>query len=704
MAPDPAAVADQLTMEEACAVVAGVSMWRSAAVDRLGVPQVKVTDGPNGARGEFMGDDRTPAVVTPAGIALGASFDPHLVRRVGALLGREARRRSAHVLLAPAVNLHRTPVGGRTFEYLSEDPELTAALAVAYVQGVQSTGVAVTVKHLVCNDTEVDRLTVDVHVDERVLRELYLRPFEAAVRDGGAWGVMTAYNRLHGEFCAANRWLLDEVLRNEWGFDGVVVSDWYGAHDTVASAHAGLDLEMPGPPRIYGAALAAAVERRQVDADAVRRLARRVLELGDRTGAAERPAGEPERSVVDDTEVALCREAAVAGTVLVRNEGAALPLLGAMSLCVIGRAGGTPRVMGGGSAALRAVRSGSIVDALRDRGMRVRHAVGCDIDRHAPLPDADRVVGPDGEPGLVVTYHAGPGGDGPALATRRISTTHLQLFGSLPEGVPPGDWSVVVRGAFRCRHDGAHDVGAIVNGRPRVTVGGAVVVSGVDALPRSDEWNGTMSVEQLATVDGRAGGLLDIEVVWPRRSPFGTLRIGVREPVAGDPVDEAAAAAGGAEAAVVVVGTNDDWESEGHDRTSIALPGRQDELVRRVAAVNPRTVVVVNAGSPVAMPWADDVAAIVVGWFGGMEMADAVADVLVGAADPGGRLPTTFPRSLDDVPAWRWHDPVDGVQTYGEGFDVGYRAHDRTGVAPQWPFGHGLSYGSARWGDPHVSA
>ena len=698
------AMPDEMTVDDACTLLGGASVWRTHPIDRLGMPEIKMTDGPNGARGQFSGDERTAAVVTPAGVCLAASFDPSLVRRIGDLLGRETRRRSAHVLLAPSVNLHRTPVGGRTFEYFSEDPELTARLAAAFVEGVQSNGVAVTVKHMVCNDTEVERLTVDVRIDERVLRELYLRPFEVAVTEAGAWGIMTAYNRLNGEFCAANHRLLQEVLRDEWGFDGFVVSDWYGAHDGVASALAGLDLEMPGPARIYGARLREAVEAGQVPADRVLELAGHLRTLAERTGAAEHPADDPERSELHDDEVALCRDAAAAGTVLLRNVDGALPLDGVRTLAVVGPGAVRTRTMGGGSASLRALRERSIADALAERFEHVEVEVGCDIDRLAPLPDPDRVVGPDGEPGLVATYHAGRSGDGPVLATRRISTPNLQLFGVVPDGVPEDEHTIVVRGAYRCTRTGPHQVGAMASGRPRIEVGGTVVMNGVDDLPRGDGWNGIVSTEQLAVVDATAGDLVPIEVHWPRSRLLGILRIGIREPQLTDPVADAVAAATGADAAVVVVGTNDEWESEGNDRTTIALPGRQDELVDAVAAANPRTVVVVNAGSPVAMPWADRVAAVVVGWFGGMEMAEAVADVLTGVRDPGGRLPTSFPHRLDDVAAMRWHDPVDGVQTYGEGFDVGYRGHDRSGVAPQWPFGHGLSYGDAEWGPATASA
>ena len=254
-----------LSLDDKCRLVAGQTTWRTQAFPEAGIPQLKMSDGPNGVRGEGHGGAGTPGVVMPSGITTGATWDPELVAELGALVGTEAIRKGAHIVLGPTVNLHRTPVGGRTFECYSEDPELTGALASAWVRGVQSHDVAVTVKHFVANDTEIERMSVDVDVDERTLRELYLRPFERTVKEANAWGIMSSYNKVAGEHAAHNRRLLTEILRDEWGFDGFVVSDWYGVHDAAAAANAGLDLEMPGPVRIYGNKLVAAVERGDVD-------------------------------------------------------------------------------------------------------------------------------------------------------------------------------------------------------------------------------------------------------------------------------------------------------------------------------------------------------------------------------------------------------------------------------------------------------
>lgn len=695
----------ELTLEEKCRLLGGASSWRTHPIERVGIPEIKMSDGPNGVRGEFSADDRTPSVVVPVGIVQGATWDPELIGRVGDLLGKEARRKSAHVLLAPAVNLHRTPIGGRTFEYFSEDPELTAVLGAATVRGVQAHGVAVTVKHFTANDTEVERNSVDVVVDERVLRELYLRPFEVAVREAGAWGIMSAYNKLDGDFCAANDHLLNEILRREWGFDGFVVSDWYGAHEPVGSANGGLSIEMPGPARVYGATLQEAVEAGRVDEATVDALVRDVLVLIERTDAVGRSADEPEESVDDPDERRLCREVAIAGTVLARNVGGALPLAGFLgTVAVIGPNAADTRTMGGGSSALQSLPQRSVLAALRARLGAVLHEPGCLIDKHTPLPPAEALIGPDGAPGLEVRFINGIDPSVEPVYVSRVSETNLRFFGSVPVGVGPGPCLLQVRGAYVPSVDGTHEVGAISTGRPAIRVGDHQLTRGGEKLPAGEAFFGMGSSEQLARLDLRAGEAVEIDVELRLNNPFAAVRLGVRPPVDPEMLDRAVDAARAADAAVVVVGTNDEWETEGSDRTTIALPGDQDELVRRVAAVNERTIVVVNAGSPVAMPWADEVEAIVIPFFGGMEMGDAVADVLLGEADPGGRLPITFPRRLEDAPAWLHYRPVDGVQRYDEGFAIGYRGHDRSGIEPQFPFGHGLSYGEATWGEATASA
>jgi beta-glucosidase len=723
-----------LSLDDKCRLVAGRSTWRTRAFPDAGIPQLKMSDGPNGVRGEGHGGSGTPGVVVPAGITLGATWDPDLVGEIGALLGAEAVRKGAHILLGPTVNLHRTPIGGRTFECYSEDPELTGSLAVAYVRGVQSREVAVTVKHFVANDTEIERMTVDVDVDERTLRELYLRPFERTVKEADAWGIMSSYNKVAGEHAAHNRRLLTDILRGEWGFDGFVVSDWFGVHEAAPAANAGLSLEMPGPVRVYGDKLVTAVERGEVDEVQVDRLVRDLLVLANRVRADERPAGESEQSVDDPDERALTRRAAIAGTVLLRNDPDAdgstvLPFdAGAVhSIAVIGPNAAIDRCMGGGSASLTPFGHRTLLAAITDRlgpdsdvGATVTYETGVNIDRLTPVVRKGQLRRPDGEPGLLVSYMNGADWDGDVVADETASTSLVRFFGSTPAGVDPRGFSARIEGSFVPDADGPHTIGVVTTGPVTLAVdtgsGFATVVDDPNMeLPRSEEFFGYGSEEVTATIECQEGVPVPIVAKWSTAAGngFAAIRLGIRPPEPADLLDRAVAAAAAADIAIVMVGTNDEWETEGQDRTTMDLPGRQDELVRRVVAANPRTAVIVNAGSPVTMDWAADddperAPAVLTSFFAGQEQADALVDVLLGVADPGGRLPTTIPVRLADSPSYVHHRPDHdstgaGTQRYGEGLFMGYRGHDARRLAPRFPFGHGLSYGSTEWAEASAS-
>ncbi|MGA9277105.1 beta-glucosidase family protein [Ilumatobacter sp.] len=724
-----------LDLAHKCRLVAGKDNWRTKAFPEAGIPQLKMSDGPTGVRGEGHGSAGTAGVAVPAGIALGASWDPDLLADIGDLLGTEARRKRAHVLLGPTVNLHRTPVGGRTFECYSEDPELSGALAAAYVRAVQAHGVAVTVKHLVCNDTEIDRMTVDVDIDERPLRELYLRPFERAVKEGGAWGIMSAYNRLNGDHAAQNRRLLTDILRDEWGFDGFVVSDWFGVHEPVSAANAGLTVEMPAPVRVYGRRLAEAVERGDVTEETVDGLVRDLLTVMNRTSADERSCDEPEEAIDDPTERALTRRAAIAGTVLLRNAPVAtlgrpalpIPVEGLGTVAVIGPNAVIDRSMGGGSASLTPFGHRTLLDALTDRlaerspSTTVGYDIGVRIDRLTPIARREQLRTPDGAPGLHLEYVNGRDWDAPMVVEAKSSTSMLRFFGTTPDAVDATAFGARVTGSFIPDVDGPHVIGVVSTGPVTMTATTAgaeptVVVDDPDMLlPRTREFFGYGSEESCAVVHATAGEPIDLAVKWTTAADngFAALRIGVRAPDPDDLFEQAIASAADADVAVVVVGTNDEWETEGFDRETMDLPGRQNELISAVTAANPNTVVVVNAGSPVTMDWADDAAsgsspAVVTSFFAGQEQAEAMVDVLLGDADPGGRLPTTYPVRLADHPAIDHHQPVysDGkppVQRYAEGLFIGHRHYERSGIAPRFWLGHGLSYGTATWGTVDVS-
>jgi beta-glucosidase len=706
---------DDMTLDERVSLLAGANFWHTAGIPRLGVAPMRVSDGPVGARGVHF--DGPASINVPCSTLLGATWDVELVEQIGALLGRETKAKGASVLLAPTVNLHRTPIGGRNFECVSEDPLLTAQVAVAYVTGLQSEGVASCIKHFVGNDTEFERMSIDSVIDERTLRELYLVPFEAAVRDAGVMAVMTSYNRINGDWAAESP-LVADVLRGEWGFDGLVMSDWFGTHSTVAALHAGLDLEMPGPTLHRGALVIDALERGEISEADVRERALVVLAFLDRLGVLGTDGPGPETTRHDDADESLVRRAAAAGMVLLQNRGPVdaapptLPLQPAAlrRIAVIGPNSSVGQIMGGGSAHVTPTQISHPLAALRSRleplGIEVSYAPGCTTFKRLPELDAERCSE------LSVDLFATPDelDDSAAVPLSTITAGTSRLMWPLdPTGRGDGNPAFGARMSTVFTPDvtGAWRFSVESITPARVLVDGVVLLDNTD-VPPGGSFFGMGRGEVVASLELEAGRPVRLSAeLRHHRTGAGMsgLNIGAAPPVRGDMIDEAERVAAEADLAVIVVGTNDDWESEGWDRTTLDLPGEQDELVRRVAAVSAATVVVVNAGSPVAMPWLDEVESVLMAWFPGQAMGDAMVDVLLGDVEPQGRLPVSFPARLEDTPAFEHHPGRNGSAQYLEGRLMGYRWYDTVGRRPLFPFGFGLGYAStvitsARADDP----
>ena len=682
----------KLDLTAKVALLAGADMWSLPANDDIGLGRLVMSDGPAGVRGERWTPD-DPSIAIPSPTALAATWDPELVHRMGGLLAQEARRKGVHVVLAPTVNLHRSPRGGRHFEGYSEDPLLTGEIGVAMVGGIQDGGVATTPKHWVANDSETERYTVDVRADERTLRELYLAPFEAIVRKARPWGLMAAYNRVNGPSMSENDELNNGVLREEWGFDGILVSDWTGARDTVRAALGGLDIAMPGPVTVYGEHLVNAVRDGRVPEESVDELARRVLRLAARVGLlADAPAVVTGAPAPIDGEV-LAREVAARSFTLVGNDGI-LPLdPGLGSVALIGAAAAEARIGGGGSAQVFPTRVVSPLDGLRaalPATTALGYALGADPRTHvAPLRAA------------VTAELLGAAGE--VLTTAQLPDGSVRWIGELPDGVGFDALRAVRATATLVpQAAGVHRLAIRGAGRFVLEAGGKVLFDGVVQLEGDDPaaafLNPPEAVFELE-LQGSAPVGVTLTHTLPEASGFAgfglvSFALGHSEPMAtaDELIDEAVALAAAADVAVVVVATTEEVESEGVDRAGLALPGRQDELVARVAAANPRTVVVVNAGAPVLMPWRQDVAAVLLTWFPGQEAGAALGDVLTGTSEPGGRLPTTWPAEEADCPVWEV-EPTDGVLRYDEGLFIGYPAWQRRGTAqPAYWFGHGLGY------------
>ncbi|OXS34436.1 beta-glucosidase family protein [Streptomyces sp. XY006] len=663
----------RLTLDEKISLLHGATDPRPLGqagyvpgVERLGIPSLRLADGPAGVR------VTRHATALPAPVMLASAFDPDLARRYGRVIGREGRALGQDVLLSPMVNLIRTPYAGRNFETFSEDPLLTAHLVAAEIEGIQGEGLIATVKHFALNNQERDRMTVDVRVDERTLHETELRGFEAAVA-AGAGAVMGAYNKVNGTHACENQALLTGVLRERWGFTGLVMTDWSAAHSTREALAAGLDLEMPDGTH-FGAPLTSAVRDGGVPEAHVDRAVRRVLGVMDRFGLLDGTVPHrPDRDAAAGAAVA--REVAEAGATLLRNTAGTLPLTPGGSVTVIGPTGARPLVSGGGSAHVVPEHADSPLDAVRARAARVTHALGEDVfGKPVPASALD-----------------------PALDTeaQRVEAGRTwQYDGTLTVGATE-TWTLVLH------YSGTPPL------RPRV------LLDGEELFPLRPGWDeyftggllthadDGLSVRRRTLTLTRGGHRLSVTARGGDTGLLFRLRRITEETRAQD-VREAVRAARAARDVVLFA-----YEDaiEGQDRTSVALPGNQERLIEAVTAANPRTTVVLNTSSATSMPWLERTGAVLQMYYPGQEGAAATAAVLFGERDPGGRLTQTFPADDDHHPVAgdpRRYPGVDGTEHYTEGVHVGHRWYDAEGVRPLFPFGHGQSYTSFAYRDPRA--
>lgn len=697
---------DRLTLEEKVTLLTGRDFWTTWPIEKIGLRRLLLSDGPSGVRGEFR-DERDPSLSLPSGTALASTWDTGMAARYGAAAAVEARRKNVDVVLGPTINLHRSPLGGRHFECFSEDPILTGHLAAAYVHGVQEHGVAATPKHYVANDYETDRFTADSVVSERALRELYLLAFEAAVVDGHAWALMSSYNGINGVTSTEND-LLETPLNSEWGFDGVVVSDWTGVR-TLESARASQDLAMPGPDGAWGPALVQAVRNGEIDEEVVDRKVLRILLLAARVGALEGIDAGPVRTGAPEDGAAFSREASADGVVLAQNNGI-LPIAGAPHrIAVIGDNAYSARTMGGGSAGVIPEYTVSPLEGIRNAYPEsvVSYSIGASVQEGVAPLRVDELTNPaTGGIGIRARFldH-----DGREVRVEDRRSTELTWMGA---GIGPGPevGSLEVTTVWTPTETKNVKLGFGAVGHAEIRINGDLFYEGTGDYAGMDLGAAIMAPPpRSAPLRITAGEPLDIVITYQRipelsHFPILAFSFGLDAPD-DDPAEMIASAVVEAEQADVVflvVGTNAAVESEGFDRESLSLPGHQDELARAVLDANPNTVVIVNSGSPVLLPWRDRAAAVLLAWFGGQEMGDALGDILTGAVEPGGRLPTTWPDSEADVPILDT-TPVAGKVEYAEGIHIGYRAWLRGNAAPAYSFGHGLGYTSWEIGTPTLA-
>ncbi|KAL0571681.1 hypothetical protein V5O48_010282 [Marasmius crinis-equi] len=707
----------KLSLDEKISLLGAPNWWNTQPVERLSIPSIRMSDGPNGVRGSSHFAS-VPAQCLPCATSLGSTFDPELIQEAGQFLAEEAKLKSSVILLAPTCNVQRSPLGGRSFESFSEDPHLSGTLAAAYVNGLQSKGVAATIKHFVCNDQEHERTAAESVLSDRALREVYLYPFMIAQRDAQPWAYMTSYGRLRGIHCAESRELLQGVLRDEWKFDGIVMSDWYGTYGVDQPVNAGMELEMPGPPRwrqpllVKHCLTAQKLSVSTID-ERVRNLLKFVQHQAKLNPEVVYGDGK-ERTRVSEEAKKFSRKLAADGIVLLKNDGDVLPIKADKykKVAIIGPNAKDRVISGGGSAFLKpsyvVTPYAGIVDAL-GKDFEVGYEVGCYA--HKYLPTLEHVLTThDGESGWLCTFynHLLDGSLSEPLASYVLQDTRVKLNDFLPPGLTE-TWTIKLTAKLTLEKTSDFELGLAVAGRAKLWINGKMTIDNWTKQTPGDFFYGQGTIEEKATIRVEANKSLDVLVEYTNTRPSSDevgsqpalmrgVRLGGCEKI--DPEEAIQAAerlAAESDIAIFIGGLTAEWESEGFDRPDLDLPGRQQEVIRRIAKFSKKTVVVIQAGSATSMPYAYDpshppVPGIVQAWYQGNEAGNAIADILTGKVNPGGKLPLTLPKRVEDIAAYPNLRSEKGRIVYKEDVFVGYKHFQKNAVEPVFYFGHGLSY------------
>ena len=683
---------EKLSIEEKVRLLTGEDFWTTYALPNIDLRKMVVSDGPSGVRGELW-DERSPSLSLPSATAFASTWDTAIMGQVGEAMAHEARSKNVDVVLGPTINLHRSPLGGRHFEAYSEDSVLSGKLAAAFVQGIQGQGVGACLKHFVANDAETDRHTVNNILDEETLREVYALPFEIAVRDSNPWTIMSAYNRVNGPKMAASP-LLNSMLKDEWGWDGAVVSDWTGVQSTVDTGNEGNDLEMPGPFGFWGEKLLAAVKSGEVSEEAINAKVERLLRLAHRVGKFADAESKKAKVFTNAELQAFARSVGSQSIVLAKNDNSTLPIESPTSIAVVGAHARFGRGQGGGSATVYPTEFVAPLEGLTKNapeGSAIKYTLGVNSDSGLIQFDKNYLKNPaTGQGGCLAEIFAPDGS---------VLLSEDRFGGFFNWATQPWMFQyafIRVSGIFTASADGEYQFGIGMVGNYKITIGDQVHEG---FIPMHSDDLGEFILNPPFRTFGHSlkrGEEVLIQWEYPQGSlpiPIASFYIGFQEPSRSqaEEIADAAELAAKSDVAVVFVGTTAEIESEGHDRKNISLPDGQDQLVAAVAKVAKRTIVVVNSGSPVEMPWFKDVDSVLFTFFGGQQMGNALADVIYGKVNPAARTTTTWAKQMSDLPVVNT-TPTNGELHYSEGKFIGYRAWKKSVTAPLIPFGHGLSY------------
>ena len=693
-----------LTLEEKIELLSGFDAWQTNKIDRLGIPSIKMSDGPNGVRGD--GNSGKSSACFPCAISIGSSWNLNLINTLGEELASEAKLKDVDVLLGPTINIHRHPLGGRHFECFSEDPFLTGKIAIEYVKGVQSKNIAACLKHFVGNDTEFERYTVSSNIDERTLREIYLLPFEMAIKEANAKVVMSAYNKLNNIYCSSHENLLIEILKDEWGFDGYVVSDWGAARDTVENAIGGLDLEMPGPAKSWGKNLITAINDKAVPEDLINDKVKRILNVASFCKRFENPIRKPERDNDSKLKRKLLKDAAQEGMVLLKNDGI-LPLKKDIkSIGIIGPNAEKAQIIGGGSATLVPYHESHPVSSFQNNFSEktiVKSAKGCHTYRY--LPEINKSL--TEENGFLVEYFNVTDNSNDFISSKVLRGSKFWIFEGFAKDIIGTEDRPDIFVKFSCTYvpdiSGEHAFEIFAIGKSKLLINNEEIIDNwTDPLPGDAFFAHGSSPKRGASYLEKDKSY-QIEIQYKFEGNFPAIYIGCQPPDKIDLLDEALNIAKEVDEVILLVGTNSDWETEGNDRVDFNLPGEQNTLIEKVLEINPNAIIVLNTGSPVDMPWVNKAKSILQSWYAGQEYGDALFEILTGLVNPSGKLPTTFPKHIKDTPAYSCYPGENLQMSYDEKLLIGYKWYDRKKIEPLFHFGHGLSYTNFEYSNLRIS-
>lgn len=703
-------VLKQLTDEEKIKLIAGIDFWHTHKVERLGIPSLRMSDGPNGLRGTkfFNG---VPAACFPCGTGLASTFNKELLTEAGQLMGDEAQHRGAHIILGPTTNMQRGPLGGRGFESFSEDPYLAGMASASVVNGIQSKDIAATIKHYVANDLEDQRHSSDSIVTQRALREIYLEPFRLAVKYAQPKCFMTAYNKVNGVHASNNKKLLQEILRGEWGWDGLVMSDWFGLYTGKEGIEHGLDIEMPGPT-IHRTV---ADIKHKIDSKEIKRAdldarVKNVLNLVKYCAKSGIPEDAPEDTGNDTPETsAKLRKIAAQSVVLLKNEDNILPLKKEDSVAIIGPNAKYPAYCGGGSAALYPYYTTTPFDSISEKlANPPKYTVGAYAFKNLTSLATQLKNPVTGKTGYNMKFYKHPVDyKGDREQFDELDNNEFSIFlADYKNDKHDSDlYYIDIEGDYTAEETADYDFSLIVQGTALLYVNDQLVVDNKTKQEKGEAFFNQGSTEVINSIKLTAGETYKVKVLFGSAPTFtveadqvdfgggGGLIFGAAKVIdADEEIAHAAELAKSVDKVVLSIGLNKDWESEGYDRQHMELPLRTNDLVRAVLAANPNTVVVNQSGTPVEMPWIKDAKCLVQAWYGGNEGGSGIADVLFGDYNPSGRLSLSFPFWNIDNPAYLNFKTSNGRVLYGEDIFIGYRYYERLQKKVAFPFGYGLSY------------